>query len=102
LLDRPIVHLPLGNGNQGRRGERLEDPQSQAQQLLGGHTGATGTSDVRTNATAVASAHSSCRASCTYPDAQESARRLLSGQSAGPHLDRQGPRTLSISRAEVH
>ena len=96
LLDRPNVHLTLGNGDQGRRRERLEDPQSQARQLLGGHTVAT------RSETALASSHSSCRASCTYPDAQESARRLLTGQSSGPHLDKQGPAKSSLSRAKAH
>jgi hypothetical protein len=102
LLDRPIAHSTLQDGVQARREVHSVDPQNQAQQLLVGHTNAYDSKRVPTESTLVARSLDG-RHEASYPDAQESARRLLAGQSE--HSSHGGNRKLgtsSVSRAKTH
>jgi hypothetical protein len=102
LLDRPIMHSTLRDGERARRKDHSVDPQNQAQQLLAGHTSAYDSRTVPAESTLVARSLDA-RHETNYPDAQESARRLLSGQSEhSSHGGNQKLGTSAVSRAKTH
>jgi hypothetical protein len=100
LLDPPVAHSALDGHGQLRRADNRKDAQTQAQNILlpADTSGTSKTFEIKTPVRW----SGACRASCTHQDAQESARRLLSGQSQPPSsVVNERPAASSLSRAKV-